>query len=224
MQQHSKFNFLADQIVAQDLINTFKGMLRKQASKIDMLSYTLEPVARKKLFEEISLDDTNIIFPVPEVGPLLKKKGLGYARKSLESAVAVTQAMVMLINDAAKNETNNLLGKMFKIFEASLVCIADLQIERESRLDGVNQGPQTEEVLSQKTKEKFKWKTRKQIYIGGKKFGNTFTRYNSLNKGRKIQNKRSFGFKPRGGFNREFKLKYFKVHTYSNHKDDINSL
>ncbi|KAA6358522.1 MAG: hypothetical protein EZS28_045951 [Streblomastix strix] len=102
--QYSKFNSLADQKVAQDLVTTFEGVLKKQVSKIDMLSYTLEPVARQKLFEEISWDGANIIFPMPEVGPLLKEKGPGYARKSLDSAVAVTQGMVMLINDAAKNE------------------------------------------------------------------------------------------------------------------------
>ncbi|KAA6356240.1 MAG: hypothetical protein EZS28_048233, partial [Streblomastix strix] len=90
------------------------------------------------------------------VGPLLKEEGPGYARKSLESAVAVTQGMAMLINDAAKNETNNLVSMMLKVFEASLVPVADSQIERKSRLEGVYQGPQTEGVLSLQTKERFK--------------------------------------------------------------------
>ncbi|KAA6318667.1 MAG: hypothetical protein EZS28_054913, partial [Streblomastix strix] len=88
--------------------------------------------------------------------PLLKKEGPEYARKSLESAVAVTQGMVMLINDAAKNETNNLAGKMLKVFEASLVSVADSQIERESRLEGVYQDLQTEDDLLLQTKERFK--------------------------------------------------------------------
>ncbi|KAA6395095.1 MAG: hypothetical protein EZS28_009379 [Streblomastix strix] len=222
-QQYSKFNSLADQKIAQDFVTTFEGVLRKQASKIDKLSYTLEPVAKQKLFEEISWDGANIIFPMPEVGPLLKEEGPGYARKSLESAMAVTQRMAMLINDAAKNETNNLIDKMLKVFEASLISVADSQIERESRLEGVYQGPQTEDVLSLQTKERFKGKTGKQINIGGRKFGYTFTRYNSLNRGRKRLNKRSFGFKPRAGFNRELKPKSFKFNNYSNHTDDKSS-
>ncbi|KAA6356057.1 MAG: hypothetical protein EZS28_048416, partial [Streblomastix strix] len=214
---------LADQKVAQDLVITFEGVLKKFVSKIDMLSYTLEPVAKQKLFEEISWDGANIIFPMPEVGPLLKEKGPGYVRKSLESAVAVTQGMAMLINDAAKNETNNLVGKMLKVFEASLVSVADSQIERESRLEGVYQGPQTEDVLSLQTKERFKRKTGKQINIGRRKFGNIFTRQNNLNRGRNRQNKRSFGFKLRAGINRELKSKSFKFNNYSNHTDDKNS-
>ncbi|KAA6389117.1 MAG: hypothetical protein EZS28_015358 [Streblomastix strix] len=222
-QQQSKFNSLAYQKVAQDLVTIFEGVLRKQASKIDMLSQMLEQVARQKLFEEISWDAANIIIPIPEVGLLLKEEGPGYARKSLESAVAVTQGMVMLISNAVKNETNNLVGNMLKIFEASLVSVADSQIKRESRLEGVYQGPQTEDVLSLQTKEKFKKKTGKQINIGGRKFGNIFTRYNSLNRGRKRQNRRSFGFKPRAGLYRELKRKSFKFNNYSNHTDDKNS-
>ncbi|KAA6359879.1 MAG: hypothetical protein EZS28_044594 [Streblomastix strix] len=55
-QQYLKFNFLADQNVAQDLVTIFEGVLRKQASKIDMLSYMLESIVRQKLFQEISLE------------------------------------------------------------------------------------------------------------------------------------------------------------------------
>ncbi|KAA6362960.1 MAG: hypothetical protein EZS28_041513, partial [Streblomastix strix] len=128
-QQYSKFNFLADQQVAQVFVTTFNGVLSRQASKIYMLCYTLKPVARQKLFEEISWDGANIIFPMPEVGPLLKEEGPGYARKSLEYAVKVNEEMAMLINDAAKNETNNHIGKMIKVFETSLVSVADSQIE-----------------------------------------------------------------------------------------------
>ncbi|KAA6384231.1 MAG: hypothetical protein EZS28_020242 [Streblomastix strix] len=209
-QQYSKFNSLADQKIAQDLVTTFEGVLKKPASKIDMLNHTLEPVARQKLFEDISWNGANIIFPMPEVGPILKEEGPGYARRSLESSAAVTQGMAMLINDAARNETDNLVGKMLKVFEASLISVADAQIERESRLDGVYQGPQTEDVLSQHTKERFKRKSAKQINIGRRKFGSTFGKYSSQNRGRKRQNKRNFQFQPRGGFNREYKAKTFK--------------
>ncbi|KAA6341089.1 MAG: hypothetical protein EZS28_052485 [Streblomastix strix] len=116
----------------------------------------------------------------------------------------------MLINDSARNETDNLVGKMLKVFEASLISVADAYIERESRLDVVYQGPQTEDVLSQHTKERFKRKSGKQINIGRRKFGSTFGKYSSQNKGRKRKNKRNFQFQPRGGFNREYKAKTFK--------------
>ncbi|KAA6399048.1 MAG: hypothetical protein EZS28_005429 [Streblomastix strix] len=53
-QQNLKFNYQADHNVVQDLVTTFEGVLGKQASKIDMLSYMFKPVARRKLFEEIS--------------------------------------------------------------------------------------------------------------------------------------------------------------------------
>ncbi|KAA6378753.1 MAG: hypothetical protein EZS28_025720, partial [Streblomastix strix] len=108
-QQYSKFNSLADQKIAQDLIRTFEGFLWKPASKIDMLSLTLEPLARQKLNEDISWNGANIIFPTPEVGTILKEEGPGYARRSLESSAAVTQGMAMLINDAARNETDNIV-------------------------------------------------------------------------------------------------------------------
>jgi hypothetical protein len=34
-----------------------------------------------------------------------------------------------------------LVGKMFKVFEAAVVSVSDAQVERESRLEGVFQGP-----------------------------------------------------------------------------------
>ncbi|KAA6380317.1 MAG: hypothetical protein EZS28_024157 [Streblomastix strix] len=210
-QLYSKSNSLADQKVAQDPVATFEGVLKKQASKIDMLNYNLEPVARQKLFDEISLSGANIIFPMPEVGPLLNEEGPDYARRALESSVAVTQGMAMLINDAARNDTKHLVGKMLKVFEASLVSVSDSQTERESRLEGVYQAPQTEDVLSQRTKERYKKKTAKQINIGKRRFGSTFGRYSSQSRVRKRQGKRNFQFKPRRGFNREFKSKPFQI-------------
>ncbi|KAA6363483.1 MAG: hypothetical protein EZS28_040991 [Streblomastix strix] len=199
-QLYSKFNSLADQKIMQDLVATPEGVLKMQASKIDMLNFNLEPAARQKLLDEISWSGANIIFPMPEVGPLLNEEGQGYARRALESSVAVTQAMAILKNDAARNDTEHLVGKMLKVFEASLVSVSDSQTERESRLEGVYQGPQTEDVLSQRTKERYK-KTAKQINIGKRRFENTFGRYSSQSRVRKRQGKRNFQFKPRGGFN-----------------------
>ncbi|KAA6359672.1 MAG: hypothetical protein EZS28_044801, partial [Streblomastix strix] len=62
-----------------------------------------------------------------------------------------------------QGDTDNLVGKMFKVFEASVVSVSDAQVEREQRLEGVYQGPQTEDVLSQKTKERFKRKSAKLV-------------------------------------------------------------
>ncbi|KAA6369594.1 MAG: putative reverse transcriptase [Streblomastix strix] len=103
---------------------------------------------------------------MPEVGPLLPEEKAGYSSKALESSAAIVQGMAGLIHKVAQGETDNLVGKMFKIFEAAVVSVSDAQVERESRLEGVFQGPQTEDVLSQKTKERFKRKSAKQVIDG----------------------------------------------------------
>ncbi|KAA6362607.1 MAG: hypothetical protein EZS28_041866, partial [Streblomastix strix] len=159
----SKFNSLEDQKAAQDLVSSFHGVLNKDASKVDMLNCTLEPFPRQKLFDEISWEGANVIFPMPEVGPVLPEEKAGYAWRALESSAAVVQGMAGLIYKVVQGDTDNLVGKMFKVFEASVVSVSDAQVERESRLEGVYQGPQTEDVLSQKTKERFKRKSAKQI-------------------------------------------------------------
>ncbi|KAA6404404.1 MAG: hypothetical protein EZS28_000063 [Streblomastix strix] len=116
---------LIDQKITQDIVTIFEGVLKKPASKIEMLNHSLEPVTRQMHFEDISWNGANIIFPMSEVGPILKEESPGYARRQLESSAAVTQGMAMLINDAARNETDNLVGKMLKVFEASLISVAD---------------------------------------------------------------------------------------------------
>ncbi|KAA6397240.1 MAG: hypothetical protein EZS28_007238 [Streblomastix strix] len=176
MQQYSKFNSLQDQKVAHDLVSSFKGVLKKDASKVDMLHYTLEPFAREKLFDEISWEGVNVIFPMPEVGPLLPEEKAGYARRALESSAAVVQGMAGLIHKVAQGDTENQVGKMFKIFEASVLYVSDAQVERELRLEGVYQGPQTEDVLSQKTKERFQRKSAKLEIDGRRDFSNIFRR------------------------------------------------
>ncbi|KAA6375809.1 MAG: hypothetical protein EZS28_028662 [Streblomastix strix] len=133
-QQYSKFNSLQDQKVAQDLVSSFQSVLNKDASKVDMLNYTLEPFARQKLFDEISWEGANVIFPMPEVGPLLPEEKAGYAKKALESSAAVVQGIAGLIHKVAQGDTDNLVGKMFKVFEASVVSVSDAQVEREERL------------------------------------------------------------------------------------------
>ncbi|KAA6399957.1 MAG: hypothetical protein EZS28_004514 [Streblomastix strix] len=165
IQLYSKFNQLTDQIVEQDLVATIEVVLKKQVSKIDALNYSLEPVARQKLFDEISWSGANIILPMPEIGPLLNEEEQNYATRAFKSSVAAIQVKTMLINDAARNDTDNLVGKMLKVFETSLISVSDHKIERESRLKGIYQEPQTEDVLSQRTKERYLKKTGKQIII-----------------------------------------------------------
>ncbi|KAA6379080.1 MAG: hypothetical protein EZS28_025392 [Streblomastix strix] len=130
-QQYSKFNSLYDQKMAQDMVSSFQGVLKKDASKVDMLNYTLEQFARQKLFDEISWEGANVIFPMPEVGPLLPEEKAGYARRALESSAAVVQEMAGLIHKVAQGETENLVGKMFKVFEAAVVSVSDAHVERE---------------------------------------------------------------------------------------------
>ncbi|KAA6387214.1 MAG: hypothetical protein EZS28_017257 [Streblomastix strix] len=173
-QQYSRLNSLQDQKVAQDLVSSFQGVLKKDASKLDMQNYTLGPFARQKLFNEISSEQANVIFPMPEVGPLLPEEKAGYARRALESSAAVVQGIAGLIHKVAQGDTDNLVGRMFKVSEASIVSVSDAQVERESRLEGVYQGPQTEDVLSQKTEERFKRKSAKQV-IDSRKAYTSFT-------------------------------------------------
>ncbi|KAA6357732.1 MAG: hypothetical protein EZS28_046741, partial [Streblomastix strix] len=108
------------------------------------------------------------------VGPLLPEEKAGYARRALESSAAVVQGIAGLIYKVAQGDNDNLVGKMFKVFEASVVSVSDAQVERESRLEGVYHGPQRDDVLSQKTKERFKRKSAKQV-IDGRRANTTFT-------------------------------------------------
>jgi hypothetical protein len=66
-----------------------------------------------------------VIFPVPKVEPALPEEKRGLARSALKSAVAVNQGVASLIEDIARNNTNKLVGKMFKVWEASLVSVGD---------------------------------------------------------------------------------------------------
>ncbi|KAA6391531.1 MAG: hypothetical protein EZS28_012941 [Streblomastix strix] len=167
-----KFNSLQDQKVAQDLVSSLYGVLKKGASKVDTLINTLEPFARQKLFDKISREGANDIFPMPEVGPLLPEEQAGYARRALESSAAVVQGIAGLIHKVAQGDTYNLVGKMFKVFQASVVSLSDAQVERELRLEDVYQGPQTKDVLFQKSKERFKRKSAKQVIDGRRGFNN----------------------------------------------------
>ncbi|KAA6366627.1 MAG: hypothetical protein EZS28_037847 [Streblomastix strix] len=49
-----KFNIIDDVKVAQDIRATFEVIMKVDTEKADMLNYRLNPIQRKKLFEEIS--------------------------------------------------------------------------------------------------------------------------------------------------------------------------
>ncbi|KAA6373489.1 MAG: hypothetical protein EZS28_030986, partial [Streblomastix strix] len=164
-QQYSKFNSLQDQKMAQDLVSSFQKVLKKDVLKIEMLNYTLEPFEAQKLFDEISWEGANVIFRILEVGPVLPEEKAGYARRVLESIAAVIQGIAGLIHKVVQDDKDDLVGKMFKVFEASVVSVSDAQVENESRLEGIHQSPQIEDVPSQKTKEIFKRKSAKQHLI-----------------------------------------------------------
>ncbi|KAA6396107.1 MAG: hypothetical protein EZS28_008371 [Streblomastix strix] len=101
----------------------------------------VEPFARQKLFDEFIWEGANVIFPMPEVEPMLPEEKTGYARRALESSAAVVQGMAGLIHKVAQGDTYNLVGKMFTVFEASVVSVSEAQVETESRLEGTYQSP-----------------------------------------------------------------------------------
>ncbi|KAA6353505.1 MAG: hypothetical protein EZS28_050968, partial [Streblomastix strix] len=102
---------------------------------------------------------------------------------------AVVQGMAGPIHKVAQSDIDNLVGKTFKVFEASVGSVSDAQVERESRLEGIYQGQQTEDVLLQKPKQRFKRKTAKQVIDERKGFNNTFRRPSIQLKSRKRQSK-----------------------------------
>ncbi|KAA6339570.1 MAG: hypothetical protein EZS28_052602, partial [Streblomastix strix] len=83
--------------------------------------------------------------PIPKVEPVLPKEKKSLTTSALESAIAVNQVVANMIEDIARNNSNKLVGKMFKDLEISLVSVGDAQTERESRLKGVYTGAQTED-------------------------------------------------------------------------------
>ncbi|KAA6354280.1 MAG: hypothetical protein EZS28_050193, partial [Streblomastix strix] len=123
----SKLSTIEDMKVAQDIRATFEGIMKVYAEKADKLNNHLNPIQREKLFEEISWNGANVIFQCHKVEPAFPREKRGLARCALESAEVVNQ-------DVA----------------------SDTQIEREFRLKDVYEVAQTEDVLSQSTKEKFK--------------------------------------------------------------------
>ncbi|KAA6377229.1 MAG: hypothetical protein EZS28_027245 [Streblomastix strix] len=210
------------------VLNPLQAQFQAQRQKIfevqlytgltDCVRPNVNPIPRQKLFEEISWKGANTIFPMPEAPPALPEEGPAYARMTLESISAVTQGIAGTIHEISQGNTENLVGKMFKLLEASLVAVGDAQQERESRLRGVSQGITTEDVLSKHSKEKFK-KSGKHIQISQRRFGNQVEQSSGFRRGRIRSNKRKFQYKPRGAFMKEFNFKR-QDKTRSNDLDD----
>ncbi|KAA6357575.1 MAG: hypothetical protein EZS28_046898, partial [Streblomastix strix] len=222
----AKFNTTEDMKVAQDIRATFEGIMKVDAEKADMLNYYLNQIQREKLFEEISWGGANVIFPVPKVEPMLPEEKRGLAKSALESAVAVNQGVASLIEDITRKNTNKLVGKMFKVWEASLVSVGDAQTERESRLKGVYTEAQTEDVLSQSSKERFeRRKTGKRITTQNQyKCRGRFSRFNSGTFKGIQDDQRVIDFKGRGKFGRGNRKKNFDcVQTNVNQVEKFSS-
>ncbi|KAA6391733.1 MAG: hypothetical protein EZS28_012737, partial [Streblomastix strix] len=198
--REAKFNTIDDMKVAQDIRATFEEIMKVDAEKADMLNYHLNPIQKENIFEEISWSGTNVIFPVPKVEPSLPEEKRGLARNVLESAVAVNQGVASMIEDIARNNTNKLVGMIFKVWEALLVSVGDAQTKRECRLKGIYKGAQTEDVLSQSSKERFKRSnSRKRVIMQNQNKGRgRFNRFNSGIFRGKQDGQRVIDFKGRG--------------------------
>ncbi|KAA6370712.1 MAG: hypothetical protein EZS28_033760, partial [Streblomastix strix] len=89
----------------------------------------------------------NDIFPKHEVGNVLSDEKSGYTRKAHQSSADVVQGLAGFIHKVAQENTDNLVGKMFKVFETSILSVSDVQIGKEQKLEGAYQSSQTEDVL-----------------------------------------------------------------------------
>ncbi|KAA6352819.1 MAG: hypothetical protein EZS28_051654 [Streblomastix strix] len=63
----------------------------------------------QKLFDQISQEGANIIFPKLDVEPMLLEENTGYARRVLELSAAVVQGIAEFIHIMAQKNSENLL-------------------------------------------------------------------------------------------------------------------
>ncbi|KAA6349166.1 MAG: hypothetical protein EZS28_051946, partial [Streblomastix strix] len=146
-------------------------------------------------------DGANVVFPVPSAEAALPEERGGLARKALESACAVNQGIAGLIHDIARNRTQNLVSKLCKIWETSLLTVGDAYKERESRLRGVQMVPEAQDVLSKTSREKFKSKKSAKSVVGNwqsNRSFNKFGRFSSYQKGQ-----RNVPFQGKGRYGRQ---------------------
>ncbi|KAA6399063.1 MAG: hypothetical protein EZS28_005413 [Streblomastix strix] len=116
-----KFESLEEAKIAQDVVTTLSGIIKQDAKDANMLAFQLQSIQRQKLFDEIVWDGVNVVFSVPSAEATLLEERFGLVRKVLESACAVNQGIAGLIHDIARNGTQNVVGKLCKIQEASLL-------------------------------------------------------------------------------------------------------
>ncbi|KAA6385986.1 MAG: hypothetical protein EZS28_018488 [Streblomastix strix] len=134
-QRVDKFNSIEEQKIAQGVSTLLAGIVKQDSAKID-----------------------NVVFPVLEAQAALPEEKAGLSRRALESICPVTQRLAGIIHDIARKNTNKIVNKLTKVWEASLVSVSDSYKERQSRLRGLHQGLSTEDILSKTSKEKFKQK------------------------------------------------------------------
>ncbi|KAA6315237.1 MAG: hypothetical protein EZS28_055450, partial [Streblomastix strix] len=107
-----------------------------------MLAFQLQPIQRYKLFDGIEWDCDNVVFLVPSAEATLPEERGRLARQALKSACAVNQGISRLIHDIARNRTSNLISKLCKIWEDSLLTVGDTQREKQSKLRVVQVVPE----------------------------------------------------------------------------------
>ncbi|KAA6391058.1 MAG: hypothetical protein EZS28_013415 [Streblomastix strix] len=107
---------------------------------------TLENARLSSYYFQNDLDDYGV----------LREEKAGVVGRAAESACAVNEGIAGLFHDVARGREENVVSMISKLYEASLVNIGDSQRERKSRLRGVMNGLQTEDVLSKSSREKFK--------------------------------------------------------------------
>ncbi|KAA6369903.1 MAG: hypothetical protein EZS28_034571 [Streblomastix strix] len=152
----AKFESLEEAKIAQDVATTLSGIVKRDAKDADMLAFQLYPIQRQKLFDEIAWDGANVVFTVQSAETTLPEERSVLTRKVLESFCAVNQGITGLIHDIARNRTSNLVSKLCKIWEASLLTFCYTQGERESRLGDKQMALDDQDVHSKTSGEKFK--------------------------------------------------------------------
>ncbi|KAA6383693.1 MAG: hypothetical protein EZS28_020778 [Streblomastix strix] len=162
----------------------------------------------------------------PKVKPAFSEKKRGLIWITLEFAVGINQRIASMIEDIARNSTSNLMGKIFKVWEAQSVSVNDAQTDHESRLKSIYTGAQSEEVFSKSLEERFKRKKIEKsvvILINGRGRG----RFNRLNSGvfKGIQDcQRVTDSKERRKFGRRIQERDFdSIQTNSNQEEKFSS-
>ncbi|KAA6357879.1 MAG: hypothetical protein EZS28_046594, partial [Streblomastix strix] len=117
----------------------------------------------------------------------------------------------------------NVVSKIGKLYESSLVSVDDSQRERESRLRGVTNGLQTEDVLSKSSREKFKARKTGRAVLSrfngqGYSFPSNYHKSFFAKKG-KFDQSRQNQFKVKGNYSAK-KFGKFNKNRFNNTQDE----